>query len=55
VGGIEAATLAKMGIGELTIFDPGVFDEPDMNRHSARWLPIRAQQGGRHGRIAAGN
>ncbi len=32
VGGIEAATLAKMGIGELTIFDPGIFDEPDMNR-----------------------
>lgn len=32
VGGIEAATLAKMGIGELIIFDPGVFDEPDMNR-----------------------
>jgi len=32
VGGIEALTLAKMGIGELTIFDPGVFDEPDMNR-----------------------
>jgi molybdopterin/thiamine biosynthesis adenylyltransferase len=32
VGGIEAATLAKMGIGELTLFDPGVFDEPDMNR-----------------------
>ncbi len=32
VGGIEAATLAKMGIGELVIFDPGVFDEPDMNR-----------------------
>ena len=32
VGGIEAATLAKMGIGELAIFDPGVFDAPDMNR-----------------------
>lgn len=32
VGGVEAATLAKMGLGELTIFDPGVFDEPDMNR-----------------------
>lgn len=32
VGGIEAATLAKMGLGELVIFDPGVFDEPDMNR-----------------------
>jgi len=32
VGGIEAATLARMGIGAMTIFDPGVFDEPDMNR-----------------------
>lgn len=32
VGGIEAATLAKMGIGELTLFDPGIFDAPDMNR-----------------------
>ncbi|MBR9981682.1 MAG: ThiF family adenylyltransferase [Desulfatitalea sp.] len=32
VGGIEAATLAKMGLGELVVFDPGVFDEPDMNR-----------------------
>lgn len=32
VGGIEAVTLAKMGLGELVIFDPGVFDEPDMNR-----------------------
>lgn len=32
VGGIEAATLAGLGVGEMTIFDPGVFDEPDMNR-----------------------
>ncbi|MFH1980409.1 MAG: ThiF family adenylyltransferase [Pseudomonadota bacterium] len=32
VGGIEAATLARFGIGELAIMDPGVFDEPDMNR-----------------------
>ena len=32
VGGVEAATLARMGIGALTIFDPGVFDAPDMNR-----------------------
>lgn len=32
VGGIQAVTLARMGIGELTIMDPGVFDEPDMNR-----------------------
>lgn len=32
VGGIEAATLVSMGVGELVIFDPGVFDEPDTNR-----------------------
>jgi molybdopterin/thiamine biosynthesis adenylyltransferase len=32
VGGIEAATLARMGIGELVVFDPGIFDPPDMNR-----------------------
>ncbi|MDT8902825.1 ThiF family adenylyltransferase [Anaeroselena agilis] len=35
VGGIEAATLARFGIGELVIMDPGVFDEPDMNRQFA--------------------
>lgn len=35
VGGIEAATLAKMGIGELVVFDPGTFDPPDMNRQFA--------------------
>lgn len=32
VGGIEAATLAKMGVGNIVLFDPGVFDAPDMNR-----------------------
>lgn len=32
VGGIEAAALAGLKIGEMTIFDPGIFDEPDMNR-----------------------
>jgi molybdopterin/thiamine biosynthesis adenylyltransferase len=32
VGGIQSVTLARFGIGELVIFDPGVFDEPDMNR-----------------------
>jgi molybdopterin/thiamine biosynthesis adenylyltransferase len=35
VGGIQAATLARMGIGELAIMDPGVFDAPDMNRQFA--------------------
>lgn len=39
VGGIEAATLAKMGIGELVVFDPGVFDEPDMNRQLGATVP----------------
>jgi len=32
VGGIEAAVLAGLKVGEMTIFDPGIFDEPDMNR-----------------------
>lgn len=35
VGGFEAATLARLGIGELVIMDPGRFDEPDMNRQFA--------------------
>lgn len=32
IGGIQAVTLARMGIGEITIMDPGIFDAPDMNR-----------------------
>ena len=32
VGSYQAVALARMGIGELSILDPGVFDEPDMNR-----------------------
>jgi hypothetical protein len=39
VGGVEAAALAKMGIGELVVFDPGVFDEPDMNRQLGATVP----------------
>ncbi len=35
VGGVEAATLARFGVGELVLMDPGVFDEPDMNRQFA--------------------
>jgi molybdopterin/thiamine biosynthesis adenylyltransferase len=35
VGGIQAATLARFGIGKMAIMDPGVFDEPDMNRQYA--------------------
>ncbi len=32
VGGYQAVALARQGIGELAIIDPGVFDPPDMNR-----------------------
>jgi molybdopterin/thiamine biosynthesis adenylyltransferase len=32
VGGIQAATLARFGVGELAFFDPGIFDEPDLNK-----------------------
>ncbi len=39
VGGVEAAALAQMGIGELVVFDPGVFDEPDMNRQLGATVP----------------
>jgi tRNA A37 threonylcarbamoyladenosine dehydratase len=35
VGGIEVATLAKMGVCNFVIFDPGEFDPPDMNRQLA--------------------
>ncbi|MEA1892687.1 MAG: ThiF family adenylyltransferase [Campylobacterota bacterium] len=32
VGSYQAVALARLGIGELSIMDPGVFDPPDMNR-----------------------
>jgi molybdopterin/thiamine biosynthesis adenylyltransferase len=32
VGSYQAVSLARQGIGELRIMDPGVFDEPDLNR-----------------------
>ncbi len=32
VGSYQAVALARIGIGELSIMDPGVFDPPDMNR-----------------------
>ncbi|MEA3543601.1 MAG: ThiF family adenylyltransferase [Thermodesulfobacteriota bacterium] len=32
VGSYQAVALARFGIGELSIMDPGFFDEPDMNR-----------------------
>lgn len=35
IGGIQAATLARLGVGKITIMDPGIFDEPDFNRQYA--------------------
>lgn len=32
VGSYQAVALARQGIGELRIMDPGTFDEPDLNR-----------------------
>lgn len=32
VGGRTAETFARYGIGEMSIVEPGYFDEPDMNR-----------------------
>lgn len=32
VGSYQAVALARQGIGELRIMDPGIFDAPDMNR-----------------------
>jgi molybdopterin/thiamine biosynthesis adenylyltransferase len=32
VGSYQAVALARQGIGELRIMDPGIFDVPDMNR-----------------------
>jgi len=31
-GGIQAATLARFGLGEIALIDPGAFDPPDLNR-----------------------
>lgn len=31
-GGMFVALLARSGIGEISLMDPGVFDEPDLNR-----------------------
>jgi len=38
VGGIQAATLARFGVGHISILDPGIFDEPDMNRQYGAML-----------------
>jgi tRNA threonylcarbamoyladenosine dehydratase len=35
VGGSVALTLARLGIGGLTLADPGLFDLPDLNRQAA--------------------
>ena len=32
VGGLQSVTLARSGIGEIIVMDPGIFDPPDMNR-----------------------
>ncbi|HOD41440.1 MAG: putative adenylyltransferase/sulfurtransferase MoeZ [bacterium ADurb.Bin243] len=32
VGSYQAVALARQGVGELRIMDPGIFDEPDLNR-----------------------
>jgi molybdopterin/thiamine biosynthesis adenylyltransferase len=32
VGSYQAVALARFGVGELSIMDPGIFDPPDMNR-----------------------
>lgn len=34
-GGAAAITLARMGLGNFKLADPGVFDEPDINRQWA--------------------
>lgn len=31
-GGVQAVALARIGVSEITIMDPGVYDEPDINR-----------------------
>lgn len=38
-GGVQAATLARFGVGELRLMDPGVFDEPDFNRQFGATVP----------------
>ncbi|MBA4388702.1 MAG: hypothetical protein C0404_12025, partial [Verrucomicrobia bacterium] len=35
VGGAACITLARMGVGRFTLADPGLFDEPDINRQWA--------------------
>ena len=35
VGGAVALTLARLGVGQLVLADPGVFDAPDVNRQWA--------------------
>jgi tryptophanase len=35
VGGAAALSLARLGVGRFTLADPGVFDEPDVNRQWA--------------------
>jgi len=38
VGSYQAVALARLGVGEISIMDPGVFDPPDMNRQYGAML-----------------
>ena len=42
VGGAAAITLARLGVGGFVLADPGIFDEPDLNR---QWAGSRATLG----------
>lgn len=39
VGGALAVTLARMGVGNFKLADPGLFDPPDINRQWAANIP----------------
>jgi hypothetical protein len=43
VGGAILTTLVRLGVGSFKIADPGVFDEPDMNRQMAATLDTMGQ------------
>ncbi len=50
VGGIQAVTLARFGIGKMILIDPGAFDPPDMNRQYGRSVRPWREQGRMHRR-----
>ncbi len=43
VGGAILPSLVRLGVGGFRIADPGVFDEPDMNRQTAATLDTMGQ------------